>query len=126
MTPVGTSTTSNSKGASEPVSWVLWPEGSHNLPYFHWQGNFDRFLLFFRLIDFFSGVLISLAELIDLPSFTRGSNPQVLKDGFYASNAVLDIDVLKGVAPGGSPKSMKSTNVEDETLPLRLRTSRPL
>lgn len=34
-------------------------------------------------------------------SFTQGSDALILEDGSYASEAILDLDILEGLAPGG-------------------------
>lgn len=38
-----------------------------------------------------------------------------MKDDSYVSGAVLDINVLEGLAPRGSPQSTEALDVEDET-----------
>lgn len=62
----------------------------------------------------------------NLASFTQGSDVVLLRDGSYASSKILDLDLLEGIAYGGSPQSTTQMDVKGNLLPPQLKQLKPL
>lgn len=77
------------------------------------QSNFKTFH-FIPILVHNLRCFIPLICFVDLSSSTRGFDALVLKDASYTFKTTLDLDVLKGITPGGDFQSVVLKDIEGE------------